>query len=218
MVWGRALGKAPSFLGLSQPGGRRPCPAVEPTTIRASVAGTDLVLRTAPALFSPRGLDAGTAALMASTELVAGDKLCDLGCGYGVVGIWAAKRIGAERVVMLDIDPLAVQTARDNAASNGVPDVTIIESDGFAKTDATGFTWILCNPPYHVDWAVPKKLLRKAFNRLALKGRLGLVVKRRDWYEDQLRQLFGGVRRIESNGYWVLIAEKRSATWATAKK
>ena len=79
---------------------------------------------------------------------------------------------------------------------------------------AAGFTWILCNPPYHVDWAVPKQLLRKGFNRLALHGRMGLVVKRRDWYEDQLRNLFGGVQKLERDGYWILIAEKRSATWA----
>jgi 16S rRNA (guanine1207-N2)-methyltransferase len=191
---------------------------VEPTTIRASVGGTDVVLRTAPSLFSPRGLDPGTAALMASAELGPEDKVCDLGCGYGVVGIWAAKRIGAERVVMIDKDPVAVETARANAASNGVPGIAIVQSDGFEGTQEAGFTWILCNPPYHVDWAVPKKLLRKGFNRLALKGRFGLVVKRRDWYEDQMRQLFGGCQRLERDGYWVLIAEKRSATWADAKK
>ena len=150
---------------------------------------------------------------MASAELNAEDMVCDLGCGYGPVGIWAAKRIGANRVVMIDKDPLAVSTSRANAVSNGVPDISIIESDGFAKVTATGFTWILCNPPYHVDWKVPKTLLRKGFNRLALKGRFGLVVKRRDWYEDQMRQLFGGCQRLERDGYWVLIAEKRSATW-----
>lgn len=185
---------------------------MEPTTIRASVAGTDVVLRTAPSLFSPRGLDAGTAALMASAELGPQDLVCDLGCGYGPVGIWAAKRIGASRVVMIDKDPLAVATARVNAVTNGVGEVSIIESDGFEKITVTGFTWILCNPPYHVDWAVPKKLLRKGFNRLALHGRFGLVVKRREWYEDQLRQLFGGCQRLERDGYWVLIAEKRAAT------
>lgn len=187
---------------------------MEPTSIRVSVGGTDLVLRTAPTLFSPRGLDPGTAALMASAELAPTDLVCDLGCGYGPVGIWAAKRIGADRVVMIDKDPLAVETSRANAVSNGVPDIRIVQSDGFEQVEATGFTWILCNPPYHVDWAVPKKLLRKGFNRMAMGGRLGLVVKRRDWYEAQLRQLFGGCQRLERDGYSVLIAEKRSATWA----
>lgn len=187
---------------------------MEPTTIRAAIGGIDLVLRTAPTLFSPRGLDPGTAALMASAELAADDRVCDLGCGYGPVGIWAAKRIGPDRVVMIDKDPLVVSTAKANAELNGVGGVTVVESDGFANTDAAGFTWILCNPPYHVDWAVPKQLLRKGFNRLALHGRMGLVVKRRDWYEDQLRSLFGGVQKLERDGYWILIAEKRSATWA----
>lgn len=41
------------------------------------------------------------------------DKVLDLGCGYGVVGILAAKLIGAENVVMVDVDETAVRTATE---------------------------------------------------------------------------------------------------------
>jgi 16S rRNA (guanine1207-N2)-methyltransferase len=36
-------------------------------------------------------------------QVSATDKVLDLGCGYGVVGIYIAKRIGGEKVVMSDV-------------------------------------------------------------------------------------------------------------------
>ncbi len=43
----------------------------------------------------------------------------DYGCGSGILAI-AAKKLGAGTVVGVDIDPQAVQAARDNAAANAV--------------------------------------------------------------------------------------------------
>jgi ribosomal protein L11 methyltransferase len=43
----------------------------------------------------------------------------DLGCGTGVLGI-SAKVLGAECVLAIDVDPLAVEEARMNALRNGI--------------------------------------------------------------------------------------------------
>ena len=45
--------------------------------------------------------------------------LLDVGCGSGVLAITAA-RLGFEPVVAVDVDPVAVDTTRANAAANGV--------------------------------------------------------------------------------------------------
>jgi len=47
-----------------------------------------------------------------------GCRVLDMGCGTGVLGIVAARQ-GADRVVAVDIDPAAVQNARENADENG---------------------------------------------------------------------------------------------------
>jgi len=52
-------------------------------------------------------------------HLVAGSSVLDYGCGSGILSICAA-RLGAAAVVGVDIDPQALNTARDNAARNGV--------------------------------------------------------------------------------------------------
>ena len=45
----------------------------------------------------------------------------DFGCGSGILGI-AALKLGAERVIGIDIDPQALAASRDNAERNGVAD------------------------------------------------------------------------------------------------
>jgi ribosomal protein L11 methyltransferase len=66
----------------------------------------------------------------ASIELLAAAEwgsVLDAGCGSGVVAI-AAARLGFARVVALDLDPVAIESARENARRNGV-DVDVREAD-----------------------------------------------------------------------------------------
>jgi ribosomal protein L11 methyltransferase len=48
-----------------------------------------------------------------------GRSVADLGCGSGVLSI-AAARLGAGRILALDIDPEAVRATKENAARNGM--------------------------------------------------------------------------------------------------
>jgi ribosomal protein L11 methyltransferase len=52
-------------------------------------------------------------------EVRAGQTLLDYGCGSGILAI-AAKKLGANRSVGVDIDALALEAARANATANGV--------------------------------------------------------------------------------------------------
>jgi 16S rRNA (guanine1207-N2)-methyltransferase len=174
----------------------------------------ELEFETSSALFSPRGIDAGTLAMLDRVEFELGDRVLDLGCGYGAVGIVAARLIGAERVVMVDDDPEATRLARHNAELNGVPGVLTQLGDGLAATTQTGFTKILCNPPYHVDFAVPKRFIEKGFNRLELGGCMVIVTQRRKWYENKLRSIFGGSAVSSDGPYFILVAERRRREYA----
>jgi ribosomal protein L11 methyltransferase len=53
-------------------------------------------------------------------NLCAGDTVLDYGCGSGILAI-AALKLGAGSAIGVDIDPLALETARYNALQNRVP-------------------------------------------------------------------------------------------------
>ncbi len=58
-----------------------------------------------------------------------GDKVLDVGCGSGILAI-GALLLGAESAVGVDIDPIAVTTAEENAKINGVADkFTVLSGD-----------------------------------------------------------------------------------------
>ena len=185
--------------------------------IHAEIKGVPLHFKTLDTLFAPNEIDRGTLAMLSAVDFTKQDKVLDLGCGYGVVGILAAKIIGSAGVVLSDSSPAAVECARENAALNGVPDLKICESDGFKSLNDKDFTLILSNPPYHADFSVPKEFIEKGFNRLAIEGRMVLVTKRKDWYKNKLISIFGGVRISEIDGYFVFMAMKKSASYAGAK-
>ena len=111
--------------------------------IQTEILGEDLRFETAPGLFSPAHIDRGTLAMLSIADFAPGMRIMDLGCGCGVVGVVAAKKCGAENVVMADIDPRAVAIARQNATANGVGEAACVVSDGFDSVAEAGFDRIL---------------------------------------------------------------------------
>ena len=177
--------------------------------ISATIKNENLMFETDPSNFSPNNIDIGTLAMLSVTDFSPNDKVLDLGCGYGVVGILAGKLIGPQNITMCDISESAIKQAKINAKLNQVPDIDIRLSDGLQNVSDNDFTLILSNPPYHTDFSVPKHFIEVGFKKLVLGGKLIMVTKRLDWYKNKLISTFGGVQIHEINGYYVFIAEKR---------
>ncbi|MDR1000923.1 MAG: methyltransferase [Clostridiales bacterium] len=182
--------------------------------IFAELNGIHMNFKTLPTLFSPNALDAGTRAMLSCARFQQGDKILDLGCGYGFVGIYAAKLIGDGCVTMVDIDEAAVAIARENTLLNDVAGIRVFQSNGFYSIDDTGYTVILSNPPYHTDFSIAKRFIEKGFNRLIIGGKMIMVTKRKDWYKNKFISIFGGVLVKQIDGYFVFTAEKRSVSYA----
>lgn len=182
---------------------------MEKYTVEWHYEGFDYVFHTLDTLFSYKQVDLGTRQMIEHIDLQPGSKVLDLGCGYGVVGIWAAHTIGPEKVVMSDVNIAALEMAAENVKANNLDEIQIIHSNRFDHIPDIDFSLIMSNPPYHTDFSVAKAFIEGSHKHLQIGGWLVMVTKRFDWYKNKIHSVFGGVKWIESNGYYVFMAEKR---------
>ena len=96
---------------------------IKPTWIEYTEAEGEIVVEIDPGMAFGTGYHPTThTCLEAMEEIIAqGDQVLDLGTGSGILAI-AAIKLGAERVVALDIDPQAIQSARQNLRRTKVLD------------------------------------------------------------------------------------------------
>lgn len=108
-------------------------------------------LHVAPGVFHPGYFRSSRVlARFLSTRDFSGRSVLDLGCGTGILGI-VCGRGGASSVTFADVDPVAVECARWNAAASGIASRTVARvSDGLAGVlgDAP-FDAIVVNPPFY---------------------------------------------------------------------
>lgn len=96
---------------------------VRPTWEESYDAGDRKVLHLEPGLAFGTGTHETTRLCMELLEqyLAADACVLDVGCGSGILSV-ASLLLGAQHATGVDIDPLAVKTAKENAALNGVQD------------------------------------------------------------------------------------------------
>ncbi len=75
-------------------------------------------------------------------------RVLDVGCGCGIQALANARENPDNFVLGVDINPVAVQAARYNAAINGIKNAFFSQSDIFESIPESRFDGIIFNPPY----------------------------------------------------------------------
>lgn len=189
-------------------------PGIALDTWREFVVSTpagEIQLGTQAGVFAGARLDAGTKLLLEHLEIEPDAEVLDVGCGAGIIGIFAALR-GA-RVTMTDANLLAVEAAAHNIRKTGI-DANVVASDVYQQLDpAAKFDLIVSNPPFHrgkqVDYTVANEIIEGAAERLHPDGSLVIVANAFLAYGKQMSSVFTRVDTIAATPqYHVLKATK----------
>jgi 16S rRNA (guanine1207-N2)-methyltransferase len=169
-----------------------------------------LVFMSRPGVFGYGRMDDGSRALTDVMQVKPGDRILDLGCGLGAVGILAARRGGPEaRVTLVDSNLRAVALAGQNARANGLAVFEAIAAVRLEGLPERSFDLALANPPYYAQHGVARLFLEGARRMLVPGGRLHLVTKQADVVSEIVAEFFGQPAVEVRRGYSVLTAQRR---------
>lgn len=178
----------------------KPKSASNRQSFTASLRGFTFRLTSDSGVFSRDGVDYGSRVLIDWMEIMQDDKVLDVGCGYGPMGLTAARLAPQGHVTMIDINERAVELAELNAKDNGIPNVAFQTSDLFEAVKGRTFDVILSNPPIRAGKAVVHKLLADAYDHLNPGGSLWIVIQNKQGAPSartKLEEVFGEDNVVE---------------------
>lgn len=157
-------------------------------------------------VFAREQLDIGARFFLQHLPAVqAKQRVIDLGCGNGVIGLAVLAAEPLAQILFCDESYMALQSARDNVSQHfpSVNDCEFLVDDCLSQQDDLSADYILCNPPFHQQQAVTDHIAWQMFAdaRRVLKvgGRLRIVCNRHLGYGEKLTRLFGGCIHVASN-------------------
>ncbi|MGZ9587220.1 class I SAM-dependent methyltransferase [Paenibacillus marinisediminis] len=145
-------------------------------------------------VFSKDGIDYGSRVLIDAMVIPEDAAILDVGCGYGPIGLTAAKLAVTGHVTMVDVNERALALAAENAALNSISNVTIEESDGLSSIGERTFDVILTNPPIRAGKEVVHRIFEQSYHHLNPGGSLWIVIQKKQGAPSalaKLQQLFG---------------------------
>ncbi|MDI3474005.1 MAG: rRNA (guanine1207-N2)-methyltransferase [Candidatus Woesearchaeota archaeon] len=182
--------------------------------INVDVLGIHFKIKSASGIFSRKELDNASRLLIESVFpfIKDGEKILDLGCGNGIIGIALALKKPKAFFVLSDINNRAVALARKNKKLLRLKYVEVVHSDVFENIKEN-FDKIVCNPPM----ATPKELrllmIKESYAHLVPKGMIYMVTRHKkggNIIEKGINDIFGNCSVIaKKGGFWVYSGEKK---------
>ncbi len=191
---------------------REPTSEGEPRVLTATLRGHEFTFLTGAGVFSRTRLDPGTKLLIQHLPVGPSERVLDLGCGYGAVGVVAGKLAPEGQVTLIDVNARAVELARQNLAANAIEHAEALQSDGFEALAGRRFTLIAVNPPIRAGLAVVYRLLEESVAHLEEGGSLFLVGRTQQGVvrlSKKMAEVFGNVAEMgKGGGYRVFVSSR----------
>jgi len=180
----------------------------EVKTIDVQIKGASFRFYTDRGVFSKDGIDFGSKLLLESINFSNQDQsIIDMGCGYGPMGIFAAKMNPQAIIHMVDINERAIELARKNVILNQTNNTKIYVSHLFESIDIKT-DLIMANPPIRAGKQTVFNLYEQAQKHLNEGGKLVVVIQKKQGAPstvEKLKTLFNHVEILaRDKGYWII--------------
>ncbi len=177
-------------------------------TIDVQMKGTSFRFYTDRGVFSKEGIDFGSKLLIETIKFHGNEKvIIDMGCGYGPMGIYAAKTCPEATIHMVDVNERALDLAKRNAELNQVNNTKFYVSHLFDGIEFKADV-IMTNPPIRAGKTTVFSLYEQAQKHLNVQGELIVVIQKKQGAIStvkKLKTLFSHVEILaRDKGYWII--------------
>ena len=177
--------------------------------LNVELLGQRLTFLTDAGVFSKKMIDYGSRVLLSVLDFEAGERVLDVGCGYGPLGLSLAKAYGVT-ATMVDINQRALDLAQKNAERNQVS-AHIFQSNVYEKVSGI-FDHIISNPPIRAGKQVVHEVISGSYEHLTEGGDLTLVIQKKQGApsaKSKMEAVFSNCEIVKKDkGYYILRSEK----------
>lgn len=181
--------------------------------INSTIANENLKFYTDNGVFSKESVDFGTKIMLESfTTDKENAKVADIGCGYGVISIFLAKKYPTFKFTMVDVNNRVLELSKKNIELNKIEnEVEVLESSSFDNVEGN-FDIVLTNPPIRAGKKIVHKIMTDSYEHLNAQGELWVVIQKKQGMascKKLLEDTFSMVEVVTKNkGYYILKAVK----------
>jgi 16S rRNA (guanine1207-N2)-methyltransferase len=161
-------------------------------------------------VFSHREIDQGARAVLEAVEVAAGERVLDIGCGSGAVGLALARRTSGIRLHGIDSNARAVGCLAQGASLNELNGVTAALTATGEIAESGTFDLAVGNPPYYSNFHIAEVFVQAARRALKPGGRVAMVTRKPEWFVARFNQLFTEVTAKSVRTYTIVSAIQRN--------
>ena len=177
--------------------------------LNVELLGQQLTFLTDAGVFSKKMIDYGSRVLLSVLDFEAGERVLDVGCGYGPLGLSLVKAYGVT-ATMVDINQRALDLAQKNAERNQIS-ADIFQSNVYEKVSGI-FDHIISNPPIRAGKQVVHEVISGSYEHLTEGGDLTLVIQKKQGApsaKSKMEAVFSNCEIVKKDkGYYILRSEK----------
>ena len=183
-------------------------------SIEVTLRGESFIFYTDHGVFSKETVDYGSRVLIESYQYKEHhQRILDVGCGYGPIGISLAKKFSDLSVDMIDVNLRAIELCQRNIEENRVTNARAFYSDLYTEVQGP-YDCILTNPPIRAGKPVVHRILEESIDYLAENGELWVVIRKKHGAPSAKKKMFEVFGNCDimtrDSGYYILKSVKKN--------